>query len=294
MEIGGFDGCQVSDQWAEPGSHLPIKISELDQLQGAWTFKVPMPLGSDWTKEQYRVYYEMFLSKTADGQWGGGNVTVVFFWNLYSFNSPTGHANNLNGPQGMDVIDYMNTDSKGPFVDFPFPKGTYTPSADGTVTVSSVNVKAVLDYAVQTFPQYYSGDLYLSTLSLAEETGAFTGSVDTSYASFAIKKTGSDVVYTPPFTSGHWTTARRAPHRREEPAQREEPTQRVEPEQQAEPAQREAQRSVVRAAPKPPAERWLNRLVGPKRQLPLQAARCPRQRAGLARSQRFRAAQSLC
>ena len=203
--IGIFDACQASDQWNQPGSHLPIQLKDLAMLNGAWTFQVPYPLNPDWTIEQYRVYYEIFLSTTSAGHADGGNLTLVFFWSNYSFDTPTGHAP-INGSQGMDVIDYHGQVGvgQGPFVDFLFPQGTYAPDSNGVVTVPSTDVKAVLDWAVANFPNYYTSDLYLSSLSLAEEAAAFHGTVTTTYASFAVQKTGSDVVFTPPFTSGDW------------------------------------------------------------------------------------------
>src|SRR6185503_19082647 len=87
--------------------------------------------------------------------------------------------------------------------------GTYEPDSEGKITVEASDVKAVLDYALENFPEYYNEDLYLSHLSLAEEAGAFHGTVKTSYVSFAIQATGSEVVYTPEWTADHWdgTTA---------------------------------------------------------------------------------------
>ena len=204
--IGIFDACQASDQYGQAGSHLPLQLKDIAQLKGAWTFQVPMPLNPDYTVEQYRVYYEMFLSTTAAGSTDGGNITIDFFWNNYGFDPATVHAP-LNGSQGMDYFDYGGQvgQGQGPFVDFLYPKGTYSPDSNGVVTVTSTVVKAVLDWAVANFPNYYTGNLYLSSLSLAEEAGAFHGTVKTTYASFAIQKSGSDVVYTPPWTSSHWS-----------------------------------------------------------------------------------------
>jgi hypothetical protein len=202
--IGIFDACQGSDQYGQAGSHLPIQLKDIAMLKGAWTFKVPYPLNPDPNVEQYRVYFEIFLSSTAAGHTDAGNLTLVFFWSNYGFDPATGHAP-INGPQGMDYIDYGNG-GQGPFVDFLYPQGTFKPDANGVVTVDSTDVKAVLDWAVTKFPNYYNGNLYLSSLSLAEEAGAFHGNVHTSYASFAVEKTGSPVVYTPPFTSNHWTS----------------------------------------------------------------------------------------
>jgi MYXO-CTERM domain-containing protein len=202
--IGIFDGCQASDQWAQPGSHLPIQIGQIAMLKTAWTFQVPLPVK---TSEQYRVYWEMFLSTGADGKANGGNLTAIPFSGNFGFDPPTGHAP-INGSQGMSVIDYHGQvgQGQGPFVDFLFPAGTYAPDANGVVTVPSVDIKAILDWAVANFPNYYNNNLYLSHLSLAVEAGAFHGTVTTSYASFAVQKTGSPVVYTPPFTASHWTT----------------------------------------------------------------------------------------
>jgi hypothetical protein len=204
--IGIFDGCQASDQYGQAGSHLPIQLKNLAMLEGAWTFQVPYPLNPNASVEQYRVYFEIFLSQTATGKADAGNLTVVFFWNNFSFDAASGHAP-INGPQGMDYIDYGGTvgQGQGPFVDFLYPQGTFTPDGTGTVTVHATDVKAVLDWAVQKFPKYYTGDLYLSSLSLAEEAAALHGTVKTSYASFAVQATGSPVVYTPPFTADHWT-----------------------------------------------------------------------------------------
>jgi hypothetical protein len=202
--IGIFDGCQASDQYGQAGSHLPLQLKDIAQLKGAWTFQVPMPLKTDWTVEQYRVYFEMFLSSTAEGHSDAGNITIDFFWNNFGFNAVTGHAA-INGSQGMDYVDNGNQYGQGPFIDFLYPQGTYTPDTNGVVTVTSTDVKAVLDWAVAKFPNYYTSNLYLATLSLAEEAGAFHGTVKTTYASFEIQKTGSNVVYTPPFTANHWT-----------------------------------------------------------------------------------------
>jgi hypothetical protein len=203
--IGIFDACQASDQWNQPGSHLPLQIQDIAALNGAWTFQVPYPLNPDWTIEQYRVYYEIFLSTTAAGHADGGNLTLVFFWNNYSFNTATGHAP-INGAQGMDVIDYHGQVGvgQGPFVDFLYPQGTFTPDSNGVVTVPSADVKAVLDWAVANFPNYYTNTLYLSSLSLAVEAAALHATITTSYASFAVQKTGSPVVVTPPFTASDW------------------------------------------------------------------------------------------
>ncbi len=198
--IGIFDGCQSSDQWMEAGSHLPIQLKDIAVLKGAWTFQVPLPLKAS---EQYRVYYEMFLSSTSAGHADSGNLTSVMFWSNFAFNATTGHAN-INGSQGMDLIDYGVNGTQGPFVDFLFPKGTYSPDANGVVTVPSVDVKAILDYALTTFPNYYKDTLYLSSLSLAVEAGTFKGTVTTSYASFEVQKTGSPTVVTPSFTANHW------------------------------------------------------------------------------------------
>jgi MYXO-CTERM domain-containing protein len=202
--IGIFDGCQASDQWAQPGSHLPLQLKDIGLLKGAWTFQVPLPLKAN---EQYRIYYEMFLSTTAAGHADGGNLTAVLFWSNFSFDATTGHAP-INGSQGMDVIDYHGQvgQGQGPFVDFLYPKGMYAPDANGVVTVPSVDIKAVIDWAVTNFPNYYTNDLYLSHLSLAVEAGAFKGTVTTSYASFAVQKSGSSTVYTPPFTVDHWSS----------------------------------------------------------------------------------------
>ncbi|HTB76042.1 MAG TPA: hypothetical protein VK762_22485, partial [Polyangiaceae bacterium] len=124
--IGIFDGCQSSDQWMQTGSHLPIQLKDIAVLKGAWTFQVPLPLKAS---EQYRVYYEMFLSSTSAGHSDAGNLTSVMFWSNFAFNTATGHAN-INGSQGMDVIDYGTNGTQGPFVDFLFPKGTYSPDAN--------------------------------------------------------------------------------------------------------------------------------------------------------------------
>jgi uncharacterized membrane protein YgcG len=203
--IGIFDACQASDQWGQTGSHLPLQLKDIAQLKGAWTFQVPMPLKTDYTVEQYRVYYEMFLSSNADGHSDSGNITVDFFWSNYGYPSAAKHAN-INGSQGMDVIDYGGTvgNGHGPFLAFLYPKGTYTPDSNGVVTVDSSDVKAVLDWAVANYPSYYTSNRYLTHLSLAVEAGAFHGTVKTTYASIAIQKTASDVVYTPPFTTDHW------------------------------------------------------------------------------------------
>jgi hypothetical protein len=108
----------------------------------------------------------------------------------------------------MDYIDYGGAvgNGQGPFVDFLYPKGTYAPDSSGIVTVPSMDVKAVLDWAVANLPSHYTSSLYLTSLSLAVESGPFNGTIKTSYASFAIQANGSSVVYTPPFTSNHWTT----------------------------------------------------------------------------------------
>jgi MYXO-CTERM domain-containing protein len=202
--IGIFDACQQSDQYGQAGSHLPIQLSQLALLKAAWTFQVPLPLKAN---EQYRVYYEMFLSTTAAGHTDGGNLTGVVFWSNFGFDPPTGHAP-INGTQGMDVIDYHGQvgQGQGPFVDFLYPAGTFAPDSTGVVTVPSVDLKAILDWAVANFPNYYTNNLYISSLSLAVEAGAFVGTVTTSYASFAVQKTGSPTVYTPPWTASHWTS----------------------------------------------------------------------------------------
>jgi len=201
--IGIFDAGARSDQYGKAGSHLPIQLKDIARLQGAWTFQVPMPLNADWQVEQYRVYLEMFLSGTTAGHSDSGNITIDFFWNNFGFDATTGHAS-INGAQGMDYIDNGNPFGQGPFIDFLYPKGTYAPDSKGVVTVTSTDIKAVLDWAVAKFPDYYNGNLYLTSLSLAEEAGAFHGTVTTSYTSFAIQKAGSDVVFTPAWTSDHW------------------------------------------------------------------------------------------
>ncbi len=204
--IGIFDACQASDQWAQPGSHLPLQLKDIAKLNGAWTFQVPMPLKTDWQVEQYRVYYEMFLSNTTDGHWDYGNITVDFFNNNYGYNPTAAHAP-INGSQGMDVVDYGGTPGQGhgPFLAFLYPKGTFAPDGSGVITVTSTDVKAVLDWAVANYPKYFTSSLYLSNLSLAVEAGAFHGVVKSSYVSFAIQKAGSDVVYTPAWTADHWS-----------------------------------------------------------------------------------------
>jgi MYXO-CTERM domain-containing protein len=203
--IGIFDACQSSDQYNQPGSHLPIQLKNIALLKGAWTFQVPYPLNPNWQVEQYRVYYEMFLSSTTAGHADSGNITIDFFNSNYGYDPPTGNAP-INGPQGLNYNDLGIGGSQGPFVDFIYPTGVFTPDSHGVVTVDSTDVKAVLDWSLAKFPSYYNGDLYLSSLSLAVEAGAFQGSVKTSYASFAVQATGSPVVYTPPFTSTHWAT----------------------------------------------------------------------------------------
>jgi MYXO-CTERM domain-containing protein len=202
--IGIFDGCQASDQYGQSGSHLPIQLGQIALLKAAWTFQVPLPLK---TNEQYRIYYEMFLSPNAVGGSTAGNLTAVVFWSNFGFDPYTGHAP-INGSQGMNYIDYKTGvgSGQGPFVDFLYPAGTFAPDANGVVTVPSVDIKAITDWAVANFPSYYNNNLYLSSLSLAIEAGAFVGTVTTSYASFAVQKTGSPTVYTPPWTASHWTS----------------------------------------------------------------------------------------
>jgi hypothetical protein len=203
--IGIFDACQSSDQYNQPGSHLPLQLKNIALLKGAWTFQVPYPLNPDWQVEQYRVYYEMFLSSTTAGHAESGNITIDFFNSNYGYDPPTGNAP-IDGPQGLNYSDLGTGGSQGPFVDFIYPTGVFTPDSSGVVTVDSTDVKAVLDWSLAKFPNYYNGDLYLSSLSLAVEAGSFHGTVKTSYASFAVQAAGSPVVYTPPFTSTHWTT----------------------------------------------------------------------------------------
>src|SRR5450432_2026769 len=73
--IGNIGSTVVTDQYSQPGSHLPLQLKDIAVLKGAWTIQVPPVKSTDI----YRVYYEMFLSSNSMGLRDKGNITIDFY-----------------------------------------------------------------------------------------------------------------------------------------------------------------------------------------------------------------------
>ncbi len=200
--IGNIGSTVVTDTYNQPGSHLPLQLKDIALLKGAWTIQVPPVKSSDI----YRVYYEMFLSSTTAGLRDKGNITIDFYHPLYDYGGKISHTSLL-GYSDMEVVDYgaQTNANQGPFIAFALPSDAYTPDKNGVITISSVDVAAVLDWALTNYPKYYSNTIYLTELNLAEEAMTVSGTFTTTFASFEIQKTGSPVVYDPTFTDSFWT-----------------------------------------------------------------------------------------
>ena len=200
--IGNIGSTVVTDTYGKPGSNLPLQLKDIALLKGAWTIQVPPVKSSDI----YRVYYEMFLSSTTQGLRDKGNITIDFYHPLYDYGGKISHTSLL-GYSNMEVVDYgaQTNANQGPFLAFALPSDAYTPDKNGVITISSVDVAAVLNWALTNYPKYYSNTVYLTELNLAEEAMTVSGTFTTTFASFEIQKTGSPVVYDPTFTDSFWT-----------------------------------------------------------------------------------------
>jgi hypothetical protein len=200
--IGNIGSTVVTDTYNQPGSHLPLQLKDIALLKGAWTIQVPPVKSSDI----YRVYYEMFLSSTTAGLRDKGNITIDFYHPLYDYGGKISHTSLL-GYSDMEVVDYgaQTNANQGPFIAFALPSDAYTPDKNGVITISSVDVAAVLNWALTNYPSYYSNTIYLTELNLAEEAMTVSGTFTTTFASFEIQKNGSPVVYDPTFTDSFWT-----------------------------------------------------------------------------------------
>lgn len=202
--IGNIGSAVVSDQYNQPGSHLPLQLKNIAVLKGAWTIQVPAVKSSD----DYRVYYEMFLSSNSNGTRDKGNITIDFYTPLYDYKDYAKMSTvSLLGYSNLQVADYgSNPNGQGPYLAFVLPTGAYTPDSKGVITVSSVDVEAVLSWAVKNYPNYYPNTIYLTELNLAQEVMTLNGTFTTTFASFEVQATGAAVVYTPTWTDTYWTT----------------------------------------------------------------------------------------
>jgi MYXO-CTERM domain-containing protein len=201
--IGNIGSVVVSDQYNQPGSHLPLQLKNIEALKGAWTIKVPKVQSSD----DYRVYYEMFLSSDSNGTRDKGNITIDFYTPLYDYKDYAKMSTvDLLGYSNLQVADYgANPNGQGPYLAFVLPTGAYTPDANGVITVKSVDVEAVLSWAVANYSKYYPNTVYLTELNLAQEVMTLNGTFTTTFASLEVQATGSPVVYSPAWTDTYWT-----------------------------------------------------------------------------------------
>jgi hypothetical protein len=202
--IGNIGSVVVADQYNQAGSHLPLQLKNIAVLKGAWTIQVPPVKSSD----DYRVYYEMFLSSNSNGTRDKGNITIDFYTPLYDYKDYAKMSTvNLLGYSNLQVADYgSNPNGQGPYLAFVLPGGAYTPDSKGVITVSSVDVEAVLSWAVKNYPNYYPNTIYLTELNVTQEVMTLNGTFTTTFASFEVQATGATVVYTPTWTDTYWTT----------------------------------------------------------------------------------------
>ena len=101
---------------------------------------------------------------------------------------------NLLGYSNLQVADYgSNPNGQGPYLAFVLPTGAYTPDSKGVITVSSVDVEAVLSWAVKNYPNYYPNTIYLTELNLAQEVMTLNGTFTPTFASFEVQATGAAV-----------------------------------------------------------------------------------------------------
>src|SRR5450432_705730 len=85
--IGGQGKEWTSDQYGQPGSHLPIMLADIEALKGSWRFKVPMPTSS---QDQYHVYYEIYICDNTKGLRGKGNIAIGLWDNEFYHQSYKG------------------------------------------------------------------------------------------------------------------------------------------------------------------------------------------------------------
>jgi len=201
--IGGQGTDWTSDQFGQPGSHLPIKLQDIEALKGSWRFKVPLPTGAG---QQYHVYYELYICDNTMGLRGKGNIAIGFWDN--EFNHQTfkggkfGTREDVNG-YPMAVQFSANAFGQGDFWIVESPTGTYAPDAGGVITVSGFDIKKVIDWGIA--KGTYNPQHYLTELNLAFEVMTLPGkTLTTEHASFCVKAKAADVVYTPTWTASEW------------------------------------------------------------------------------------------
>jgi predicted dehydrogenase len=201
--IGGGGKDWTSDQYGLPGSHLPIKLQDIEALKGSWRFKVPYPTSN---KDQYHIYYELFICDNTKGIRGKGNIAIGIWDNQFY------HQDYKNGKFGtredvggypMDVQFSANPYGQGDFWIVESPTGAHVPDASGVVTLTAFDIKKVIDWGIA--KGTYDPQNYLTELNLAFEVMTLPGkTLGTEHASFCVKAKGADVVYTPTWMADEW------------------------------------------------------------------------------------------
>jgi len=201
--IGGQGKDWTSDQYGQPGSHLPIMLQNIEALKSSWKFKVPVPTSSH---DQYHVYFELYICDNTKGIRGKGNIAIGLWDNEFYHQSykggKYGTREDVNG-YPMDVQFSANPFGQGDFWVVESPTGTYTPDANGVIMVTGFDIKKVIDWGIA--KGTYNPQHYLTELNLAYEVMTLPGkTLTTEHASFCVKAKGADVAYTPGWTSSQW------------------------------------------------------------------------------------------
>jgi hypothetical protein len=201
--IGGSGPDWTSAQYGQPGSHLPIRLDQIEALKGTWKFKVPVPTSKT---DQYHVYYEIFICDNTKGIRGKGNIALGLWDNEFYHQSYMGEKYGTREDVGgypMDVQFNGNQYGQGDFWVVESPVGAHTPDANGVITVTAFDIKKVIDWGIA--KGNYNPQYYLTELSLAFEVMTLPGkTLTTEHASFCVKAKGADVVYTPTWTASQW------------------------------------------------------------------------------------------
>lgn len=205
--IGTIDQTSIgwsSDQYGLAGSHLPMKLNEIEQLKSSWRFQIPLPISSS---NNYRIYYEIFLSNSTSGVRNSGNICAVVYDNQFchqDWNGGTyGTRQNVNG-YAMDVKWNSNPFGQGDMADCVFPVGTYAPDDSGNITVAGLDLNKIIQWCAAAYPGSFNVNNYITELNLAFEVMTLHGTLKTTYASFYVKKTGSAHYITPAWTVSQW------------------------------------------------------------------------------------------